>query len=428
MSRQNGESMKQYVSRRRRCWTHLVQMDPVIHLSEGHRSDMLLHLSGLTREERVMVQASIDNERDFDKVAEAFVIQHLRVHLRESQRRTKGNGKDGSKRGDTSNIRWFRGKGKGKHTGSGKLYTHSAVARTFFSAQVIARVAHRHHAYAWLKAHGLSVMKRFVALCMSCLSVALSLLMFQPPSLLFPDGHFSCSTSLQSFIRPKIAGHAHSHSSGEEFVYMTDSAHFTKLGSSTYYENFNYTDDYDCDDDVNEPADACQAHNDPFDPGSDDGEETLDDDDDEENVTFSSYVALDDVTVFEAAELDAIALFADMWDNNLDPEVSAQLVQASAQAYLCVGKEKGKGKGKGNSTGRCPVRPSHLSLEDRRRRLKELKAKTECRACGRKGHWAHDRECAMSPSNSSSQNQTRTARMTTQQHHSNQAKQVVGSL
>ena len=62
LSRQNGESMKQYVSRRRRSWTHLVQIDPVIHLSEGHRSDMLLDLSGLTREGRVMVQDSISNE------------------------------------------------------------------------------------------------------------------------------------------------------------------------------------------------------------------------------------------------------------------------------------------------------------------------------------------------------------------------------
>ena len=40
--RQNEESMKQHVSRRRHCWTPLTQMDPVIHLSEGHRSDMLL--------------------------------------------------------------------------------------------------------------------------------------------------------------------------------------------------------------------------------------------------------------------------------------------------------------------------------------------------------------------------------------------------
>ena len=70
-------------------------------------------------------------------------------------------------------------------------------------------------------------------------------------------------------------------------------------------------------------------------------EEALDDDD-EENDTFSSCVALDDVTVFEAAELDAIALLADTWDNDLDPDVSAQLVQASAQAYLSFGKEKGE--------------------------------------------------------------------------------------
>ena len=60
-----------------------------------------------------------------------------------------------------------------------------------------------------------------------------------------------------------------------------------------------------------------------------------------------------------------------------------------------TGKVKVKLKGKGK--GKFPVRPSCVPLEDRRRRLKDLKAKTECRACGRQGHWAHDRECAMSP-------------------------------
>ena len=51
-------------------------------------------------------------------------------------------------------------------------------------------------------------------------------------------------------------------------------------------------------------------------------------------IRFPSHAALDDVTIFEAAELDAIALPAYMWDNDLDPEVSAQPVQASAQAYF----------------------------------------------------------------------------------------------
>ena len=95
------------------------------------------------------------------------------------------------------------------------------------------------------------------------------------------------------------------------------------------------------------------------------------------NDTLYLYVALDDVTLFEAAELDAIALLADTGNDDLDPEVSAQLVQVSAHAYLSFGKDIGKTKAR--------ARAPHLSLEDRRRRLKELKAKTECDVCCRQG-------------------------------------------
>ena len=120
------------------------------------------------------------------------------------------------------------------------------------------------------------------------------------------------------------------------------------------------------------------------------GEEALDYYDDEENDTFSPYVALDDVTVFEADELDAIALLTDTWEVNLDLEVSAQLVQANAQAYLSFGKEKGKGKGKAKSKGRYPVRPSHLLLEDRRRRLREPKRKLNAVLVVERDILAHD--------------------------------------
>ena len=54
---------------------------------------------------------------------------------------------------------------------------------------------------------------------------------------------------------------------------------------------------------------------------------------------FPSCVTLDEVTVSEAAELGAIAVLADTWNDDLDPEVSAQLIQASAQAYFSFGKE-----------------------------------------------------------------------------------------
>ena len=120
-----------------------------------------------------------------------------------------------------------------------------------------------------------------------------------------------------------------------------------KSGASAHLANLTSVDDDNLyDEDMDESANAYQAHNNPVDPGSDDGEEALEYDDDEENDTLSSYVALDDVTVFEAAELDAIALLADTWNDDLDPEVSAHLVQASAQANLSFGQDKGKGKGK----------------------------------------------------------------------------------
>ena len=52
---------------------------------------------------------------------------------------------------------------------------------------------------------------------------------------------------------------------------------------------------------MNEPADACQAYYDPVHPRSDNDERILDNNDDEENDTFSSYVALDDVTGFRGS-------------------------------------------------------------------------------------------------------------------------------
>ena len=47
-------------------------------------------------------------------------------------------------------------------------------------------------------------------------------------------------------------------------------------------------------------------------------------------------------------------------------------------AYKSKGSGKGKKKGKG-----YPVRASNLSIEDRRKKLADLKARTECKDCGR---------------------------------------------
>ena len=77
-----------------------------------------------------MVQASINNERDSYKVADVLIMQHPRIHLRESRKRAKGKGEDGIKPCDNLNIR--RLQEKGKHTSNGKLRTCAYYAKFTF--------------------------------------------------------------------------------------------------------------------------------------------------------------------------------------------------------------------------------------------------------------------------------------------------------
>ena len=99
----------------------------------------------------------------------------------------------------------------------------------------------------------------------------------------------------------------------------------------------------------------------------------------------------------EQAELECEACLYDMLGDDAweDPLSCAQFIQDGVCAYVANNKGgKGKGKGKGKH-GRYSVRPSNLTIEDRRRKLKDLKSKTECKDCGRRGHWSGDEECTM---------------------------------
>ena len=63
------------------------------------------------------------------------------------------------------------------------------------------------------------------------LHLTLSILMFHPPSLLFPHGHFDTSfpsaPSLPNCSRFACAGQAHFRTSGEEFGHLADPTHPT---------------------------------------------------------------------------------------------------------------------------------------------------------------------------------------------------------
>ena len=87
-------------------------------------------------------------------------------------------------------------------------------------------------------------------------------------------------------------------------------------------------------------------------------------------------------------QLPSIAL------RNSESSEAGHAVQVQLAAHAVFGKAKGKGKSKkGKGKGKGKVVRSHLTLEQRREKLKSLKAKSECMRCGALGHWAGDPEC-----------------------------------
>ena len=63
------------VSRRRRWWKLLKSLDNSIELSEPMRVELLLELSGLTRQEIIVIKACAPDAKSFDAVAATLVEQ-----------------------------------------------------------------------------------------------------------------------------------------------------------------------------------------------------------------------------------------------------------------------------------------------------------------------------------------------------------------
>ena len=93
--------------------------------SSSQRETPIRHVTGSERRDTdlssVEEQASINNESDFDKVANALDIQHTRVHLRESRKRPKESGQDPHQLREG-----------GKHSGNGKSGTSARHTNSDF--------------------------------------------------------------------------------------------------------------------------------------------------------------------------------------------------------------------------------------------------------------------------------------------------------
>ena len=98
---------------------------------------------------------------------------------------------------------------------------------------------------------------------------------------------------------------------------------------------------------------------------------------------------------FELDEDEALYIALNCLEE-LDPEEaeSGHAIQLQLAANAAFGKAKGrKGKGRGKGKGKGKVVHSHLTLDERREKMKTLKAKSKCLRCGAIGHWAGDPEC-----------------------------------
>ena len=82
MSRVPGEPMTSYISRRRRWWTHVHEMDNTLELGDTVQGSMMLEQAGLSRFEQNMVLTYTKGQRTMTAIAEALLEQHYDVHHR----------------------------------------------------------------------------------------------------------------------------------------------------------------------------------------------------------------------------------------------------------------------------------------------------------------------------------------------------------
>ena len=121
LSRQPGEPMLSYVQRRRRWWHMLCELDDNMVFSDSLRTELMLELSGLNRQEILVVKACADT-KDFEGVGKVLIENYSGTHLREGSRSWTG-------RGNPQQLGKSTGKGYGRGKPSSKgSYSQAAYA------------------------------------------------------------------------------------------------------------------------------------------------------------------------------------------------------------------------------------------------------------------------------------------------------------
>eukprot|EP00435_Cladocopium_sp_Y103_P068333 s119_g31.t1 len=265
LSRQQSESMLSYCQSRRRWWKVLQELDSTMVLSETMRTELLLELSGISRQEILVVKAC-SKDQSFDEVVRVLIQNYSGIHLKESSRSWSG-------RAPMSSSGKFSSKGKGKSSygsSSGKGYRSA-----YFST--------------------------------------------------YPDGE-----------------------------------------DEEWNEEYEY-DDY-------QPQGLIADYGD---------DAVFEGPDYEDEVP-------DDMSDHELTVLNVLSEFEEIENE----QHAGDAIQFQLAAFNSMSKAKGKGKFKGGKgKGKGKLVRSQLSIEQRRKRLAEIKAKSKCLRCGAIGHWAGDPSC-----------------------------------
>jgi len=290
LSRQPTESVVSYIGRRRRWWNLMQQLDPRIQLSDSLRAELLLELSGLTKDQQLMVKACAGKANGFEDYAKVLTEHHGTIHLRGYRMLSSGAPKGGKDPG---------GKGFGKGSKGPKGFGKSA-----------------YQAYEE-----------------------------EAPQAYLGD-YDPVPMPSWSDTSP---GHEGSESPYEGYWAEYDVSYEHQPAHSGYLG-------------VQEDPEVS---------------------DEEIAVALNCMEECELAHPESPASSDAYAAFA-------------EAVQLQCAAYAALGKASGKGKSKGKFPGkpsRFPVVKSQLSIEDRKKRLQEIKSKSKCLKCGQIGHWSGDPIC-----------------------------------
>ena len=87
MTRQNGEPMTSYITRRTRWYARLKSIDPNVSVSENILVDYLMDGAGISQNEKLMIRTVCVNDYKFDAVALVLRKHHARIHLVEKRSR-----------------------------------------------------------------------------------------------------------------------------------------------------------------------------------------------------------------------------------------------------------------------------------------------------------------------------------------------------